>query len=57
MLFIDNLFDDNHYCMGWGWYLSCDMQLFLACLIPVYIYARFSPMKAKIAIVILLITS
>jgi hypothetical protein len=57
MLFIDNLFADDLYCMGWSWYLSNDMQLFLVCLIPIYLYARISPKVGKISIIALLLAT
>jgi hypothetical protein len=41
LLFIDNLVDNaNNMCMAWGWYLQNDMQLFLYCMIILYIYNK-----------------
>jgi peptidoglycan/LPS O-acetylase OafA/YrhL len=54
MLFVDNLFslwDDPHYCFGWGWYLSNDFQLFIFSLIIIFFYA-FKPLIGKILIIL-----
>lgn len=44
LLFIDNLandtFHDKDYCMGWGWYLSNDMQMFLLAPIIAWLYIK-----------------
>lgn len=41
MLFIDNLVDNgNNMCMGWGWYIQNDMQLFVLCLLILMIYSK-----------------
>ena len=39
MFFIDSWFDDEN-CIGWGWYLSCDMQMFLISPIIVWLYLK-----------------
>lgn len=40
LLFIDNLFHVEQNCLSWGWYLTTDFQIFLLCLIPVFVYAK-----------------
>jgi peptidoglycan/LPS O-acetylase OafA/YrhL len=41
ILFVANLVDNgNEQCLGWGWYLQVDFQLFLACLALLFIYYR-----------------
>ncbi|CAD8113245.1 unnamed protein product [Paramecium sonneborni] len=55
LIFIDNLFYDNQYCFPWGWYLSTDMQLFLSCLIPLFLYAKLNSKIAKILIISFLV--
>ena len=37
MFFISNVYEVNQECIGWTWYLSCDMQYFLT--LPFLIYA------------------
>lgn len=39
MLFIDNFINDGtEMCLGWGWYLQVDFQIFLVCLIVLFLY-------------------
>lgn len=41
LLFDGNLFDDGyHMCMGWSWYLQVDIQIFLVCILLLYIYKK-----------------
>ncbi|KAL4481001.1 hypothetical protein ABPG72_014469 [Tetrahymena utriculariae] len=40
ILFIDNLYDQPINCVGWTWYLSNDMQMFVFSLILMVIYAN-----------------
>jgi hypothetical protein len=41
LLFVDNLVDNgNSMCMGWGWYLQNDMQIFLFSVFILLIYAK-----------------
>ncbi len=40
---MDNLVDNgNSQCMGWGWYLQNDMQIFLASVLILFIYSKSS---------------
>ena len=56
VLFIDSFFDSIDNCMGWGWYLSNDFFLFIACLLisPLYF---IKPILLKITTIILMIAS
>lgn len=60
LLFVDNLvnrsFHDKDYCMGWSWYLSNDMQMFLLTPIIAWYYIT-KPQKAFLVIGTLLIGS
>lgn len=41
LVFVDNLVDNgNSMCMGWGWYLQNDMQMFLASVAILAVYAK-----------------
>ena len=41
VLFIDNWVSTNSdYCFGWGWYLSCEFQMFLLTPIFLWIYVK-----------------
>lgn len=41
LLFVDNLVDNaNNMCMGWGWYIQNDMQLFVFCILILLIYSK-----------------
>ena len=41
LLFVDNLVDNGEsMCMGWGWYLQNDMQIFFFSLIVLLIYSK-----------------
>ena len=41
LLFVDNLVDNgNSMCMGWGWYLQNDMQIFIFSIPILYLYSR-----------------
>lgn len=41
LLFVDNLVDNGEkQCMGWGWYLQNDMQIFLYSLFVLLIYNK-----------------
>jgi hypothetical protein len=33
--------------MGWAWYLSNDMMLFLVSLVPIYVYAKINQLVGK----------
>ncbi|CAD8052163.1 unnamed protein product [Paramecium primaurelia] len=54
-LFIDNFYEDWLICFGWGWYLTCDFQLFLTCLIPIIIYCYDYKLFSKILIILMII--
>ncbi|CAD8140737.1 unnamed protein product [Paramecium octaurelia] len=54
-LFIDNFYEDWLICFGWGWYLTCDFQLFLTCLIPILIYCFDYKVFSKILIILMII--
>ena len=57
VLLIDNLFDNYKNCVGWGWYLSNDIQLFIVCLIPMFVYSAISKILGKMIVVLLLVAS
>lgn len=41
LLFVDNLVDNGaDMCMGWGWYLQNDMQIFIYCMLLLLIYSK-----------------
>jgi len=40
LLFVDNLVDNGKtQCMGWGWYLQNDIQLFVSSIILLFMYS------------------
>ena len=40
VFFVDNIVDNGaSMCMGWGWYLQNDMQIFIASIPILYIYS------------------
>ena len=39
IFFVDNLIDNGReICLNWGWYLQVDFQIFLVCVLILYIY-------------------
>jgi hypothetical protein len=57
ILFIDNIVDNGtQMCMGWGWYLQNDMQIFIFSIPILYLYAR-TRMGALITIQLLILAS
>ena len=39
IFFVDNIVDNGQsMCMGWGWYLQNDMQIFIASIPILYLY-------------------
>ncbi|CAD8057929.1 unnamed protein product [Paramecium sonneborni] len=56
-LFLDNFYEDFQLCFGWGWYLTCDFQLFLTCLIPITIYCLNYKLGSKILIILMILGS
>lgn len=41
LIFVDNLIDNgNKQCMGWGWYLQNDMQIFILSLVILLIHSK-----------------
>lgn len=41
ILFVDNLIDNGQtMCMGWGWYLQNDMQMFVYCMLILFVYQK-----------------
>jgi hypothetical protein len=41
MFFVDNLVDNGEQmCMGWGWYLQNDMQIFIVSMIFLFAYSK-----------------
>ncbi len=57
LFFVDNLVDNGEtQCMGWGWYLQNDMQLFIISLFFLFIYA-LKPLLSKILILLAIIAS
>ena len=51
LLFIDNLVDDGQtMCLGWGWYLQNDMQIFVYCMLMLLLY-QWNKMTGYFAIV------
>jgi hypothetical protein len=42
ILFVDNIaYNGEQMCMGWGWYLQNDMQIFIFSIPILYLYARW----------------
>lgn len=57
IFFVDNLVDDGiTQCMGWGWYLQNDMQLFILSLGFLLIYS-IKPWLSKLSISLAIIAS
>ena len=54
-LFIDAYYHGNDKCMNWGWYLSCDIQMFLVT--PLVIWLFFKNRKAAYALIALILTA
>lgn len=41
IIFVDNIVDNGEsMCMGWGWYLQNDMQIFIASIPILFLYAK-----------------
>lgn len=41
LLFVDNLVDNGErMCMGWGWYLQNDMQIFVFSMLFIFLYTK-----------------
>lgn len=41
IIFVDNIVDNGErMCMGWGWYLQNDMQIFILSIPILYLYCR-----------------
>jgi hypothetical protein len=41
IFFVDNLVDNGeHMCMGWGWYLQNDMQIFIVSMFFIFLYTK-----------------
>lgn len=41
LLFIDNLVDNGvKLCMDWAWYIENDLQIFIFCMIPLFLYKK-----------------
>lgn len=41
VIFVDNIVDNGErMCMGWGWYLQNDMQIFIFSIPILYLYCR-----------------
>jgi len=50
MLFVDNLVDNGEkMCMGWGWYLQNDIQIFAFSMILLFLYS-VNKMGCKISL-------
>lgn len=57
LLFVDNIVDNGESeCMGWGWYLQNDMQLFGLSMGLLFMYS-FKPLASKICIVVITLGS
>ena len=41
ILFVSNFASDGQMCLGWGWYLQVDFQLFIAGVVLLSIYNRY----------------
>lgn len=56
ILFVDNLvYNGEKMCMGWGWYLQNDMQIFIFSLLFIFLYTKHKIMGyASIALLIIL---
>lgn len=41
LLFVDNLVDNGaDMCLGWGWYIQNDMQIFIYCMFMLFILGK-----------------
>lgn len=57
MFFVDNLVDNGEkMCMGWGWYLQNDMQIFIFSMIFLFMYSK-NAKAAKISLIVLSVLS
>ena len=57
MFFVDNLVDNGEkMCMGWGWYLQNDMQIFIVSMLFLFIYSQ-SKFASKLSLPILSLLS
>lgn len=50
LLMLDNLLSVSgvDYCMGVSWYISNDFQLFIICLLPIFVYKSYNHLIARI---------
>lgn len=57
IFFVDNLVNNGETpCMGWGWYIQNDMQLFIASIILLYVY-KLKPIVSKVLLCLMIIGS
>lgn len=57
MLFVDNLVDNGEkMCMGWGWYLQNDMQIFIISMLFLFLYNQHK-LACKASLIVLCIGS
>jgi hypothetical protein len=57
MFFVDNLVDNGEkMCMGWGWYLQNDMQIFIISMLFLFLYSQ-SKLAGKLSLPILSLLS
>ena len=59
MFFVDNLVDNGEkLCLGWGWYLQNDMQIFIFSMIYLFLYnTQKNKMIAKGGIILTILGS
>jgi len=50
LLYINNLFPLKYMCVGWSWYLSCEMQFFIFFTLLLFLYAKQPELTKKIFI-------
>jgi peptidoglycan/LPS O-acetylase OafA/YrhL len=41
IFFVENIIDNGEeICLGWGWYLQVDFQIFLGCIVILFLYQK-----------------
>ncbi|XP_019643423.1 PREDICTED: nose resistant to fluoxetine protein 6-like [Branchiostoma belcheri] len=54
LLYINNVVNFDHMCMGWSWYLANDMQFFVIGVPVVYLLSRWRPVGFALKLALLL---
>ena len=58
ILFVDNLVDNGEeMCLNWGWYLQADFQIFLSCLVLLFIYNKVNKKASYVIAGVLVLCS